>query len=163
MSNAIMESIMSAELENGSIKQTPLFDKRLVYTRKWFNNGTDPIDDQFHDFDFNSAQIMLDEGEDKQEIGDQLGVSINQLNRLIKMGALYDEKWKEIRLGYKKYRGDRFQLYKDGKYQLQGTIPEIAEITHIAIGTLRYWNSKRYRSMKSHKVHYRLILIKKEK
>lgn len=154
----VIDLVRDCENQNGSIDDTELFDKRLIETRKWFNNGVDPFEHKYYCFDFKSAQFMLDQGVDKERIASELGITTTNVNGLIKMHSLNDDKWRDI--CFTRVRQvNSYILYRDGKKTAQGTIEELAEQMKTNIGTIRYWKSSRYQTRK-HEVNYRMDLIK---
>lgn len=138
----------------GSVIKAPMFEDRLVKIRKQFNSGTDPLDEQFHDFDFKSAQLMLDQGIDKGRISTELGITQNQLRMLIGMGALNTEKWREI-TSHHVSSVSQYVLYRGNRRVAVGTIKELARQMETNVGTIRYWKSARYQN-REHEVTYSL-------
>lgn len=138
----------------GSVNNAPLFDSRLVKTRKLLNGGIDPLDDKFHDFDFKSAQFMLNQGIGKKRISNELGVTQSQLNWLIRMGSLSDEEWRDITSQHVNSIS-KYILFRGNKRIAVGTISELARQTGTNVGTVRYWKSSRYRN-REHKVTYKI-------
>lgn len=157
MRDAVIELIEECEIDNGSIGNTSMFDKRLVETRKWFNDGIDPFDVKYYDFDFKSAQLMLDQGIDKDRISKELGVSITSLNSLILMGNLDNSRWLEIH-EEQSNRTSKYILSRGHKRLATGTIKELSEFMSVPIGTIRYWKSSRYKA-REHKVTYKILKV----
>lgn len=153
---SITALVNSVENEfGGSVNNAPLFDKRLVKTRKLLNGDIDPLDDKFHDFDFKSAQFMLNQGIGKKRISFELGVTQSQLNWLIRMGSLSDEEWRDITSQHVNSHSI-YVLYRSGIKIAIGTISELAKQTGTNVGTVRYWKSSRYRN-REHKVTYKIL------
>lgn len=78
--------IYQCEMEYGDISNIPLFDERMIKIRRYFNDGEDPFEFKYYDFDFKSAQFMLNQGISRQRIADELGVTVTGLNNLIPSG-----------------------------------------------------------------------------
>lgn len=154
---SIVPIVGEIEAEYGSVNDADLFDPRLVFIRKRFNNGIDPIQEKNLGIDIGVAQRLLDSKMTKEKIAKVLGIKENELQRYIFNGYLSDDVWKRNR--DKRTHKARFQLYKNGDYIMEGTYEEIAEATHISRASLAYYRSEKYK-LRNHTTKYRLVPIK---
>ena len=157
MINPMLGLIYQCEMEYGNISNIPLFDERMIKIRKYFNDGKDPFEFKYYDFDFKSAQLMLNQGIDKERIANELGVTVTSLNCLIRMGNLNSSKWLENH-DEQLSRTGTYNLIREHKKIATGTIRELSEFMKVPIEKIRYWKSARYKP-RSHKVTYRVSQV----
>ena len=152
---SIVPLVAECEAEFGSIKQTPVNDKRLVKARKFLNHGVDPFENIEVDFDVDAAQKMLDKGLYKQDIAGFLNTKPYKISRLIYKGVLDDSKWLNNKSDSKTCR---YALYKNGDYQMRGTMKEISALTGISVSSLKGFRTNEYKK-RNHRIRYRLVKI----
>lgn len=151
---SIVPLVAECEAEFGSIKQTPINDKRLVKARKFLNHGVDPFENIEVDFDVDAAQKMLDKGLYKQDIAEFLNTKPYKISKLIYKGVLDDSKW----LNNKSDSKTRYVFYKNGDYQMRGTMKEISALTGISVSSLKGFRTNEYKK-RNHRIRYRLVEI----
>lgn len=71
---SIVPIVCDIEAQYGSVIKADLFDPRLVFIRKRFNNGIDPIQEKKLDIDIEVAQRLLDSKMTKEKIAKALGI-----------------------------------------------------------------------------------------
>lgn len=152
---SIVPLVAECEAEFGSIKQTPINDKRLVKARKFLNHGVDPFENIEVDFDVDAAQKMLDKGLYKQDIAGFLNTKPYKISRLIYKGVLDDSKWLKNKSDPKTCR---YAFYKNGDYQMRGTMKEISALTGISVSSLKSFRTNEYKK-RNHRIRYRLVEI----
>ena len=152
---SIVPLVAECEAEFGSIKQTPINDKRLVKARKFLNHGVDPFENIEVDFDVDAAQKMLDKGLYKQDIAEFLNTKSYKISRLIYKGVLDDSKWLKNKSDPKNCR---YAFYKNGDYQMRGTMKEISALTGISVSSLKGFRTNEYKK-RNHRIRYRLVEI----
>lgn len=155
---SIVPIVCEIEAEYGSVKEANLFDPRLVFIRRRFNGGIDPLKKRELGIDINAAQRMLDSKMDKQDIADSLGIKIYRFQRYIADGYLSDKAWRSSKDGRKKVSRQHFNFYKNGEFIMQGTYDDISARTNISRASLVYYRSKKYKE-RTHVDRYRLVKI----